>query len=416
MKYVWLVLTATIVGVSTAHGQESRPTVEFGIAEHPGVRLGGAVTLDLLGRFDLTSVDSVGRDDDPGVEIERRRVGVSGAVFDVIEFEVERELEDTAEPWRDAWVGVRPAKAWLARAGKFKVPFSRARTTSLAKHAFVNRPLAAEALAPGRQVGVGVEGELFGKVVGVEGGWFREAVSSEAIAADGQREGTPIGAVRVGARVFRPWLRPLRNVEIAVAATIGQRPESLDGVAGRSYSGEMTFFPEVYVNGRRLRTGVEVSWSGGPVDLAGEYLRVADQRLEQGIRGDDLSELVAEGWHGSAVWRVFGARRERDRPLGFAPFEGSAGTLEVVGRIEALGFRSAASLNPALGPALRNPRAAHLVGNADHAVTFGGNWYFSRFGRLQCNAIGERIEDALRSPVGSDRRFWTVVTRLQLHL
>ena len=415
MKYVWLVLIATIVGVSTARGQESRPAVEFGIAEHPGVRL-GAVTLDLRGRFDLATMNRVDRGEGSGVEIERRRIGVSGAIFDVIAFEVERELEDTAEPWRDAWVGVRPAKAWLARAGKFKVPFSRAQTTSLAKHAFVNRPLAAEALAPGRQVGVGVEGELFDKVLGVEGGWFREAASSEAIAADGQREGTPIGAVRVGARVFRPWLRPLRTVEIAVAATVGQRPESLDGVAGRSYSGEMTFFPEVYVNGRRLRTGVEVTWSGGPVDLAGEYLRVADERREQGIRGDDLSELVADGWHGSAVWRVFGARRERDRPLGFAPFEGSAGTLEVVGRIEALGFRSAGSFNPAVGPALRNPRAAHLVGNADHAVTVGGNCHFSRFGRLQCNAVGERIDDGLRSPVGSDRRFWTVVTRLQLHL
>jgi phosphate-selective porin len=412
MKYIFLVLIVTIVGVSMAHGQESRPAVEFGIAEHPGVRIGDAVTLDLLGRFDLTSVDSDGRDDEPGVEIERRRIGVSGAIFDVIAFEVERELEDTDEPWRDAWVGVRPAKAWLARAGKFKVPFSRARTTSLAKHAFVNRPLAADALAPGRQVGVGVEGELFDKVLGVEGGWFREAASSAAIAADGQREGTPIAAVRVGARVFRPWLRPLRNVEIAVAATVGQRPESLDGVAGRSYSGEMTFFPEVYVNGRRLRTGVEVSWSGGAVDLAGEYLRVADERREQGIRGDDLSELVADGWHGSAVWRVFGARRERDRPMGFAPFEGSAGTLELVGRIEALGFHSASST----GTALRNPRAAHLVRNTDHAVTFGGNWHFSRFGRLQCNAVGERIEDVLRSPVGSDRRFWTVVTRLQLHL
>ena len=166
------------------------------------------------------------------------------------------------------------------------------------------------------------------------------------------------------------------------------------------------------MSGRRLRTGVEVSWSDGPLDLSGEYLRVADQRRAQGIRGEDLSDLVADGWHASAAWRVFGTGRERDRPLGFAPLEGSAGTFELVGRVEALRFRSAATS----GTALRNPRAAHLLGNADHAMTVGGNWYFSRFGRLQCNAIGERIEDALRSPVGSDRRFWTVVTRLQLHL
>ncbi len=414
MKQVCLVALVTLASVSVAEGQAGRPPVEFGIAEHPGVRFGNVATLELLGRFDVTTVERLDRANDAGAEIERRRIGVSGAIFEVIEFEVERELEDQRDPWRDAWVAVRPANAWVARVGKFKVPFSRARTTSLVKHPFVQRPLAAEALAPGRQVGVGVEGDLFSRVVKVEAGWFRESVSPAAIgtAVARQGEATPLGAVRVGVRAFRPWFRPLRAVEIAVAATAGQRAESLGGVAGQSYSGETSFFPEVYVNGRRLRTGVEVSWSGGPIELAGEYLHVSDERRGQGIRGEDLSALVADGWHASAAWRVFGARRERDRPLGFAPLEGSAGTLELVGRIEELGFRSRASS----GPALRNPRAAHLYGNADQSVTVGGNWYFSRFGRVQCNAVAERLEDGARSPIGSDRRFWTIVTRLQLHL
>ena len=144
--------------------------------------------------------------------------------------------------------------AWLARVGKFKVPFSRARTTSLTKHAFVNRPLASEALAPGRQVGVGVEGELFDKVMTVEVGGFRESAPPAIVPVDGQWNETAIGAARVGTRPFRPWLRPLRNVELAVAATVGQRPEGLGGVTGQSYTGETTVFPEVYVNGRRLRT------------------------------------------------------------------------------------------------------------------------------------------------------------------
>jgi phosphate-selective porin len=408
MRRIWLAACLVFAGESGVYAQAP----EFGIAEHPHVRFGDAVTLDVLGRFDLTALNHIDRSEESGFEIERRRIGVSGDVLGVIRFEIERELEDAADPWRDAWVGVTPAKAWLARAGKFKVPFSRARTTSLTKHAFVNRPLASEALAPGRQIGVGLEGELFDKVMTVEVGGFRESAAPAVVGSDGRWRETAIGAVRAGARPFRSWLRPLRNVELAAAATVGQRPESLDGVSGRSSTGETTLFPEVYVSGRRLRTGAEVSWSEGPLDLSGEYLRVADQRRAQGIRGEDLSDLVADGWHVSAAWRVFGTGRERSRPFGFAPLEGGAGTLEIVGRVEALKFRSAT----ALGPALRNPRAASLLGNADHAMTFGGNWYFSRFGRLQCNAIGERIEDALRSPVGSDRRFWTVVTRLQLHL
>ena len=45
------------------------------------MRFGDAVTLDLLGRFDLTSLDRVDRGDESGVEIERRRIGVSGDVL-----------------------------------------------------------------------------------------------------------------------------------------------------------------------------------------------------------------------------------------------------------------------------------------------------------------------------------------------
>ena len=406
MKSICMATCFVLAGVCGAHAQDPAP-VDF-----PRFRLGEAVTVDLLGRFEVTSIEHVERAGSSDIGIERSRIGLAGEIFDVIRFEIERELEDAHDPWRDTWVGVRPADAWLARAGKFKVPFSRARTTSLTKHAFVSRPMASEALAPGRQLGIGAEGELFGKTVTFEAGGFRESAVPDELGASSSWQETAMGALRVGARPFRAWSRSLRTLEVAAAVTAGQRPERLGSVTGESSTGEAPFFPEVYVSGRRLRTGFEASWSGGPISLAGEYLRLADQRRGQGLRGEDLSDLVSDGWHTSATWRVFGTGRERDRPLGFAPLEGSAGTFELVGRVEALRFRSAATS----GIALRSPRAAHVLANADHALTVGGNWYFSRFGRIQCNAIGERIDDAARSPVGSDRRFWTVVTRLQLHL
>ena len=166
------------------------------------------------------------------------------------------------------------------------------------------------------------------------------------------------------------------------------------------------------LKGRRLRTGYEFSWSGGPLRFAGEYMRVRDERRQQGLRGEDLPALESEGWFASGSWRVFGERRDSRLPKRFAPLSGQVGAIDVAVRAEGLRFWSDAPGEPEF----RNPRAAHVLGNADRALTLGLNWSFSRFGRLQCDAIAERVSDAERSPVGSTNRFWSVITRLQLHL
>ena len=111
----------------------------------------------------------------------------------------------------------------------------------------------------------------------------------------------------------------------------------------------------------------------------------------------------------SIVW-LAGERRATRLPFGLTPL--TRGGFEVGMRLEEIRFRSDASGEPAF----RNPRATHVLGNADRALTIGLNWYASRFARVQCNAIREQIADAGRSPNSSSRPFWSVTTRLQLHL
>jgi len=387
-------------------------SVAFDLKEHPTLTLGRALTLNFQGKFDVDS--GVAREElgDSQLDLGRRRVGLSGSLFEIVEFQLEREIGD-GDPWRDAFIAARVTRSFAVQAGKFKAPYSRAQLTSSRKLDFVNRPLAATSLSPGRQIGVMAEGTGLKKTVGYQVGLFREERRGEdARGTSSQPAEDSMVAARVTAKMFRKRVRAIETLEVGVAATRGRRAEGLASVAGRTVVDRSWFFPEVYVKGQRLRTGYEVFWTGGPVTLAGEFMQIRDERREQGLRGEDLPDLVARGWYLSAAWLVFGERRTASLPLGLAPFTRKKGGLEIGARLEALQFASAANGEPAF----RNPRAAHVLGNADRALTLGINWYLSRFARLQCNVIGERVADPERSPIGSTDRFWSVVTRLQLHL
>lgn len=393
----------------TVGSQEPPRTIAFELDDHPRLSLGRAIAVDFTAKFDVDSeAFGSGIGNDPQMDLARRRIGVSGSLFRIFKFEIERELGDD-DPWRDVFVAARMTAKLSLKAGKFKAPFSRAQLTGSHKLDFVHRPLAATALSPGRQIGVLAEGRLGGKAVGYELGLFSEAATPAQPAAP-RASGEPMVAARVTARPFRKRHQLFEPIEIGIAGTIGNRKEGLDSVAGRTFADRRRFFPAMYVSGSRRRTGYELSWAGGPVALTAEYLRVWDAREQQGIRGQHLPDLVADGWYVSTVWLVAGERRANRLPVGVTPVK--RGGLELGFRVEELRFGSAAQDEPAF----RNPRAVHVLGNADRAMTLGATWYASRFARVLCNTIRERVADGERSPTGSSRPFWTLITRLQLHL
>jgi phosphate-selective porin len=91
-------------------------------------------------------------------------------------------------------------------------------------------------------------------------------------------------------------------------------------------------------------------------------------------------------------------------------FDGGIGALEVGVRYEKLQFESAEKT----GPAFRNPRAAHILGNSDQVLTVGVNWFANRWFRVTINGIREELEDATRTPIPGTTVFWSGVGRLQL--
>ena len=77
-----------------------------------------------------------------------------------------------------------------------------------------------------------------------------------------------------------PALAPLQ----IGGALVTSRLDDQLGLRGRTVFGEGVFFDRVFVDGRRLRRGLEASWARGPASLSWEYMRVSDQRLGMGRR------------------------------------------------------------------------------------------------------------------------------------
>ncbi|MGH9313041.1 MAG: OprO/OprP family phosphate-selective porin [Vicinamibacterales bacterium] len=353
-------------------------------------------------------------------QLQRRRVGAQGVFLKHFEYEVERELDFEPQealeggldevddsPWRDVFVNFRYFRDAQIKAGKFKVPFSLEQITGPTNLDFVYRSRIAADLAPGRDIGGMVHGR--GRVVGYEVGLFQHDGENSKFDFNPGADTTVAGRFLV--RPLRIEDSELDALEVGIAATVGDVPEGLNTLRGRSTWGDPFFF-DAYVNGRRIRLGAEANWEPRNFSVKSEYIRTRDERREQGILADDLPELVAQGWYVAATWVVTGEDKsggvEPRRPL----FAGGVGAIELAGRYERIRMGSDAPGEPEE----QNPRAINLLENGERLWTFGLNWYLNRWVRIQLNGIHETIDDIERSPSSTQNSFWLGVARLQLVL
>ena len=142
--------------------------------------------------------------------------------------------------------------------------FSLDENTSSTNLDFVNRSRIATLLAPGRDVGVMVHGRFLPRgILRYELGLFNE---------DGSNAGgtTPItcGDRTVAGRLLVQPFRSTKSVRTIWRSARRSRPASSRKVcpasAGRTGLDEWFYRPEVLVNGRRQRIGVEARWRPGP--------------------------------------------------------------------------------------------------------------------------------------------------------
>ena len=393
----WMVVcragAAALVLLGSASPVVAQETSEgsiFVMEGKPALRFGNVLRLEPIAKLDALVWSS-----DPGHEgsefdFDRRRVGIEGRFLGVVTFEIERELSDDNQPWRDVFAELRHWRAFRVRGGRFKIPFGEERLTSVASIDFVHRALASEVLTPGRDTGVEINGRVIGKALSYRFGAFQHDGDVSRGRTDAPGEQTLAGTLTV-APFAASESKALSNIEFGGAATFGEVPEGLNGLHARTVGGYEAIAPH-FVSGQRLRLGAHARWAAGPVTVMGEYLQARDERLGQGLMGDDLAAVIGRGGYLSGTWTIVGELK------GSAPKEGlndgRPGAIQLAGRAEWLGF----STPDGIGEAFRNQRAPNILRNDIRSATLGVNWYPIRFVRLQFNLIREELTDPERRP------------------
>lgn len=359
-------------------------------------RAGDAVRLEPHIRF---QTDMLLRDPSESIDDRfdwpRHRVSLEGELFKRVEFQVERELERET-PWRDVYGDITINRALRVRAGRFKIPFSTEQTRSGFNLDFLERPAAVEAMSPDRDLGIMVHGRPV-DLVKYEVGVFRHS-DGFALPFDGHRLGLVAG--RVAFAPIRDDKDGLtRDLEVGVAVARSAVPEGPNGVVGHFANGDR-FFEHMYVKGARARLGLNGLWAAGRFTLKGELLQLTDERLQQSITGEDLSNLVTRGAYISGIWRAYGKRGRKKTAV------------DVEARLDRMTFSSVNQVDEAF----TNPRAEHVAPLSQQTWTFGATWIVNRWIRVQGNVIREALIDPLGVRDLAPAAPWLALARFQFGL
>jgi phosphate-selective porin OprO and OprP len=381
--------------------------------DHPTVRAGKWLRLDFRARLqaDRTwSEVNAGKAGNSGLDIARRRVGVEGRIMRAVDFELEYEI--AAREWRDALVDYRQFTAVRVRAGRFKMPFSLDEMTSATKLDFVYRSRIAARLAPGRDNGVLVHGQVLRNALAYEAGLFRNDGDNARPGASARVFGGRSSALRLVARPLVASRSTMADWQVGIALSETNIPEGFSAVRARTVLGSSFYDSDVWVKGRRRRVGLETRWRPGPAAIQAEYIRLTDERRGQSVEDGDLSPLQAAGWYISGTWLITGERKSKGgdrpaRPLALFSKQHGIGAVELAARIERLDFGNGASGGSS------SPRADRVLGNANQVLTYGINWYLNRWVKLQANLVRERLSDPLQGPLPLRPVMWTRLFRLQ---
>lgn len=401
---------SAVVQQSTADVAKQGETT-FTWRDHPTLDIGDHLQLDFRARVqaDVRRSGFVTTDGDlDGVDIARRRVGVTGTIDRIATFEVEREL-DGNNRWRDVYLNYEQFPVQV-QGGRFKLPLSLDENTSATSLDFVYRSRAATQLAPGRDVGVMAHGRH--GLVRYDFGIFRGDGDNSRADTATHVTGTTTRAGRVVIDPFRGSKSAWRDLQVGVAFTTSTVPEGFGDIRGRSALGESFFTPTILVNGARRRIALEQRWRPGPFSVKAEYIRLTNERLGQGMDNGDLPPLESAGWYVSGTWILTGEEKSRGpdnpkRPL----FQGGYGAIEVGGRIEKLSFWS-----DGIGQISTSPRAEVILRQSDRAATFGVNWFPNRWTKLQFNLVQEQLLIPSRDVAAQTLQFWSRVLRVQFAL
>lgn len=399
--------------------------VEFLWVPRPSLRVGKQLRVDFKAKYigeiqrsDVPTTTAAGTADQSLLDVARRRIGLEGQVMKAVSFQVERELPNTSEAWRDVFVDYDQFTFARMQYGKFKLPFSVDENTGATNLDFAFRSLAASELSPGRDRGWMFHGQVLNHGVGYEYGVFdHDGHNAQPSLANADRvTGGSTKAYRVRSQPFRSVKSKWTDLEVGYASTKSDPlAEGFSSIRGQTVLGHSFYKSKFLVNGVRQRTGYELRFRPGPFSLKWESIRVTEERLGVSVEDKAASPLLAKGWYISGSWAVTGETKsngleEPKHPL----LTGGVGAIEVAARVERIWFGSIASEAAPEETGSTSVRADVVKGNSDRVLTFGVNWYPTRWVKIQVNLIKEEIADPSQGPLPEQPSFWSRVIRFQV--
>lgn len=424
MGAVSLVLTLAVAPVVRAQGgsQETNPQAPAATPElvkegwHvDGLALKqGKSKIELAGyaQGDFRNFDWEPKETDLGLlraeesELARLRIGVK-AEFGRLSFEFVADPRSSraGDRLKDATVGYQFSKKFSLLVGHFKPEVSPEFLTSASKTDLIDRSMAADRLAPDREWGAAISGEI-GKVWYGIGGFVGDGSAADQSAEEsGAARLTyePCKGLVLGGSFMQGNVKPDEK--------IGSREPSPKGGQGRTPSG-FNFWERAHVNGTRRRLGGDAAYSRGPFRIIGEYLELREQRLGQGSTGQDIPDVRGRGWSVQATYILTGEKKAATITPAKSVFQGGRGALEIAVRIEGLKFDDTGDPS---GFAGYGNRTRNIAPSGATATAVGLNYWASNFLKFQGNALWESYNDPLIAPIpGNKGRYFTLLGRIQV--
>jgi phosphate-selective porin OprO/OprP len=308
--------------------------------------------------------------------VRRARPILDVVVGKYLEFRLQPDFAQGTTVLFDAYSDVKISPAFAVRVGKFKPSVDLERLQSASDIVFAERALATN-LAPNRDIGLQLSGELSGGVVAWQAGVFN------GVPDLGNGDGDVSDAKDFVGRVFvQPFKAgSLAGLGVGVSGSTGIERGTTAAPALASYRtpGQQTWFryasstttptTNVFADGRRSRLAPQAYFYTGPLGLHGEYIQ-----SYQTVNRNTFAtvKLKHTAWQATGSYFLTGEKNSFRSATPKKPFDPKAGTfgaLELAARYSELAIDDATF--PAYASATSTPRKAK-------AWAVGLNWYLAR--------------------------------------
>ena len=334
------------------------------------------------------------------------RPSLEGSLGKLVAFRLTPEFAGDSASLVDAYVDLRFNPAYTLRVGKFTSPVGLERLQSSAALSEIERALPSE-LAPNRDIGVQLQGELANSGVSYAIGVFNGAVDGRDAATTNPDNNFEY-AGRLFFEPFKNDASALSGLGFGIGASIGDKHGSGSNFLPRFRTpGQVQFFgylPAVLADGQQTRFSPEGYYYRGGFGLLAEYI-ISKQAVRVGAVSQDISN---KAWQTTASYVLSGEDTgyrgvlKPSRP--FDPGKGNWGAFELVGRYSVL------EVDEDAFPLFANPSTS---ANQANSWTLGVNWYLNSNLKLVLNYLHTNFEGG--AAAGADRESEKAVfSRLQV--